>query len=78
VVHSVSILDRLSDGSEYSTRAASASAWVADRAPEQFSAFHESLFADQPEENTPGLSDEQIAQVADHGRGTRLGVIFSF
>jgi len=65
VVHPVSILDRVSQGTEYSTRAASAAAWVADQAPEQFSAFHDALFASQPEENTPGLSDEQLAQVAE-------------
>lgn len=65
VVHPVSILDRASQGTEYSTRAASAAAWVADRAPEQFSAFHDAMFASQPAENTPGLSDEQIAQVAE-------------
>jgi protein-disulfide isomerase len=65
VVHPVSILDRASEGTQYSTRAASAAAWVADRAPEQFSAFHEAMFASQPEENTAGLSDEQIAQVAE-------------
>ncbi|WP_369369937.1 DsbA family protein [Promicromonospora sp. Populi] len=65
IVHPVSILDRVSQGTEYSTRAASAAAWVADQAPEQFSAFHDALFANQPQENTPGLSDEQIAQVAE-------------
>jgi protein-disulfide isomerase len=65
VVHPVSILDRTSQGTEYSTRAASAAAWVADRAPEQFSAFHDAMFANQPEEQTPGLSDEQIAQIAE-------------
>jgi protein-disulfide isomerase len=65
VVHPVSILDRASQGTDYSTRAASAAAWVADRAPEQFSAFHDAMFASQPEEQTPGLSDEQIAQVAE-------------
>lgn len=65
IVHPVSILDRASQGTEYSTRAASASAWVADQAPEQFSAFHDALFASQPAENTAGLSDEQIAQVAE-------------
>ncbi|MFC4631286.1 DsbA family protein [Promicromonospora alba] len=65
VVHPVSILDRVSQGTEYSTRAASAAAWVADQAPEQFSAFHDAMFASQPEENSPGLSDEQIAQVAE-------------
>jgi protein-disulfide isomerase len=65
VVHPVAILDRMSQGTEYSTRAASAAAWVADRAPEQFSAFHDAMFASQPEEQTPGLSDEQIAQIAE-------------
>jgi protein-disulfide isomerase len=65
VVHPVSILDRTSQGTEYSTRAASAAAWVADRAPEQFAAFHDAMFASQPQENTPGLSDEQIAQIAE-------------
>lgn len=65
IVHPVAILDRASQGTEYSTRAASAAAWVADRAPEQFNAFHEAMFASQPEEQTPGLSDEQIAQVAE-------------
>ncbi|MEU4364384.1 thioredoxin domain-containing protein [Promicromonospora sp. NPDC023987] len=65
VVHPVTILDRASQGTEYSTRAAAAAAWVADRAPEQFTAFHEAMFASQPEEGTAGLSDEQIAQVAE-------------
>ena len=65
VVHPVAILDRTSQGTEYSTRAASAAAWVADRAPAQFSAFHDAMFASQPQEQTPGLSDEQIAQVAE-------------
>lgn len=65
VVHPLSILDRLSEKTDYSTRAASAAAWVADQAPEQFSAFHDAMFASQPKERTPGLSDEQIAQVAE-------------
>lgn len=65
VVHPVAILNRASQGTDYSTRAAAAAGWVADKAPEQFSAFHEAMFASQPEENSPGLSDEQIAQVAE-------------
>lgn len=65
VVHPVAILNRASEGTEYSTRAAAAAGWVADQAPEQFSKFHEAMFASQPEENSPGLSDEQIAQVAE-------------
>ncbi|MFI6425744.1 DsbA family protein [Promicromonospora sp. NPDC050880] len=64
IVHPISILDRTSQGTEYSTRAAASAAWVADRAPEQFNAYHEALFANQPEEQTPGLTDEQLAQIA--------------
>ena len=37
---------------------------MADEAPEQFLDFNAALFANQPAENTEGLSDEEIAQVA--------------
>lgn len=62
--HPISILDRLSSGSQYSTRAAGAAAVVADQAPEHFLEFQAALFANQPAENTTGLTDEQIAQIA--------------
>jgi protein-disulfide isomerase len=60
----VSILDRTSQGSQFSTRAATAAGLVADQAPEQFVAFNTAMFANQPEEGTEGLSDEQIADLA--------------
>ena len=59
----ISILDRYSYGTEYSTRASNAAAVVANSAPEQCSAFTTGLFASQPAENTEGLSDEQIATI---------------
>ena len=62
--HLVSILDRYAQGSEYSTRAANAAAVVADQAPEAFLAFMTALFTDQPAENTPGLTDDEIADRA--------------
>lgn len=62
--HPVSILDRFSEGSGYSTRAASAAFHVAQEAPEAFTAFNALLFANQPAEGTEGLSDEQIAELA--------------
>ncbi|HEY3437343.1 MAG TPA: thioredoxin domain-containing protein [Actinotalea sp.] len=62
--HPVSILDRAAMGTQYSTRAANAAATVADQAPDKFLPFMTSLFADQPAENTVGLSDDQIAQHA--------------
>jgi protein-disulfide isomerase len=62
--HMISFLDAQSAGGEYSTRAANAAAVVADKAPEQFSAFHSALFANQPEEGTKGLDDDEIAKLA--------------
>ncbi|ACZ31953.1 DSBA oxidoreductase [Xylanimonas cellulosilytica DSM 15894] len=64
VLYPVSILNRFSQGTEYPTRAAAAFAWVADRAPAQALAFHKALFANEPEENTPGHANEQIAEFA--------------
>lgn len=62
--HPVSILDRLSAGSGYSTRATVAVALVADQAPEAFLELNALLFANQPAENTAGLSDADIAELA--------------
>jgi protein-disulfide isomerase len=64
VYHPVAILDRLSQGTAYSTRASSAAALVAEEAPEQFEVFVQTLFANQPDENSTGLTDEEIAGVA--------------
>lgn len=63
--HPISILDRLSAGSSYSTRTANATAIVADQAPEQFTAFVTALFEDQPAEGTSGRTDAEIAEVAE-------------
>lgn len=60
----VAILDRYSQGTEFSTRAAAAAGLVADQAPEQFLAFHDAMFANQPAENTAGLDDATIAGIA--------------
>jgi protein-disulfide isomerase len=62
--HPVSILDRLAQGSAYSTRAAAAAALVADRAPEAFVGFDAALFAQQPAEGTTGWTDVEIAGIA--------------
>ncbi|GAB2467617.1 DsbA family protein [Xylanimonas ulmi] len=64
VMFPVSILDRVSQGTAYSTRAASAAAWVADQAPANFLDFHEALFANEPEEQTAGHTDAEIADLA--------------
>lgn len=62
--HILSNLDRLSAGTAFSTRSANAAVTVASDAPESFVPFLEGMFANQPEENTPGLSDEEIAAIA--------------
>ncbi|MBW0255941.1 thioredoxin domain-containing protein [Cellulomonas sp. PS-H5] len=64
VYHPIAILNRYSNGTGYSTRAASAAALVADEAPDQFAAFNEQLFAGQPDEGTDGLTNEEIASIA--------------
>ncbi|WP_425956009.1 DsbA family protein [Xylanimonas sp. McL0601] len=64
VMFPVSILDRVSQGTEYSTRAAAAAAWVADRAPATFLDFHEALYANEPQEQTAGHTDQELADLA--------------
>ena len=59
-IHPISILDRSSQGTKYSTRAANAAACVANYSPNQFYDFHNLMFANQPAENTAGLGDDEI------------------
>jgi protein-disulfide isomerase len=62
-VHPISILDRLSNGTEYSTRAANAASCVADSDPDSFLAINAALFANQPAENTDGLTDAELIEL---------------
>jgi protein-disulfide isomerase len=59
-IHPLAVLDRVSQGTKYSTRSANAAACVANYSPNQYFAFHKLLFASQPEENTAGLTDEEL------------------
>lgn len=59
----VAILDRLSPD-EYPTRALNAAAVVVDTDPAAFHDFHKALYADQPAENGPGLTDEKLIELA--------------
>lgn len=59
-VHPLAILDRVSQGTKYSTRAANAAACVANFSPNQFYGFHSRLLASQPDENSAGLTDTQL------------------
>lgn len=63
-IHVLNFLDDYSMETQYSTRAANAFATVANDAPDAALPFLESLFDNQPAEQTEGLTDEQIAQLA--------------
>lgn len=59
----IAFLDRASTD-RYSTRALNAAACLIDTAPGAFPGFHEALFAHQPSEGGPGLSDNQLVSLA--------------
>lgn len=63
-IHPVAILDRLSMGTQYSTRAANSAACVANYSPDNFFAFNALLFEHQPEEDSSGLSDTRLIALA--------------
>jgi protein-disulfide isomerase len=63
-IHPISILDRASQGTEYSTRAANAMYCVAVADGDAAVPFMQSMFANQPAEGTAGLTDEQILAIA--------------
>ncbi|MDR2253423.1 MAG: thioredoxin domain-containing protein [Bifidobacteriaceae bacterium] len=78
VTHPVAILDRMSAGTMYSTRAAAAAYAVAQGAPERFGAFNARLFADQPREGGPGLGDAELANLAEQvGVPKKVGLTFA-
>jgi len=54
------ILDSVSQGTKYSTRSSNAAACVADYSPDSYFDFNNILFDNQPEEQTGGLSDEEL------------------
>ncbi|GAA1543957.1 protein-disulfide isomerase [Microbacterium ginsengiterrae] len=63
-LHPISILDRYSQNTEFSTRAAASVYCVAAEAPEATLEYFNVLFENQPAENTPGLSDDELAAFA--------------
>lgn len=76
-IHPLSILDRSSLGTKYSTRAANAAACVANYAPDQFWAFNGLLYSNQPEENSSGLDDDTIKGLVEQAGVTDAGDIDS-
>lgn len=63
-VHPVAILNRLSQGTNYSTRASAVVAAVAAEHPDHAQTFLQELYQRQPMENTPGLTDAQLLHIA--------------
>ena len=62
-IHPIAILDSSSSGTKYSTRAANATACVANYDPNTFYAVNSALFANQPAEGGTGLTDSKILSV---------------
>ncbi|MEV0895867.1 thioredoxin domain-containing protein [Actinoplanes sp. NPDC049802] len=60
--HPVAILDDYSNGTQYSTRSAAASAAAAEEG--KFIEFHDVLYANQPPEGSSGLSDAKMIELA--------------
>lgn len=60
----IAFLDRMSS-TNYSTRALNAAACVINSTPDKFSAFHTSLYENQPAENTAGLTDSSLIKLAE-------------
>ncbi|MFE1645878.1 DsbA family protein [Microbacterium sp. P01] len=64
-IHPISILDRASSGTEFSTRAASAMYCVAAADPDNALPFMQAMFANAPAEGSTGLTDEEIVSIAE-------------
>ena len=60
----VAMLTAKSNGTKYSLRAAGAAACVATHAPDSFFAFNNALLDQQPEPDTDGMTDPELADLA--------------
>ncbi|MEV8273245.1 thioredoxin domain-containing protein [Microbacterium sp. NPDC077184] len=63
-IHPISILDRVSQGTEFSTRAANAMYCVAVADEDAALPFLQAMFAAQPAEGSAGLTDDEILSIA--------------
>jgi len=71
-IHPISILDRYSQGTEFSSRAANAMYCVAEADPDAAVPFMQAMFAGQPAENSAGLTDEEILSIASDAGATGI------
>lgn len=72
-IHPISILDRASQGTEYSTRSANAMYCVAADDPANALPFLQALYENQPQEQSTGLDDATLTSIAE-GVGAGEGV----
>jgi protein-disulfide isomerase len=70
--HTVAILDRASNGTQYSTRSAGAAAAAAEGG--KFKEYHDVLYDNQPAENSDGLTDAKLIEL---GKSVGLGDSFA-
>lgn len=77
VIHPMSFLDEQSGTARYSTRSANALFAVYKAEPDKALAFNAALYENQPEEGTPGPSDDQLKALAT-GVGVSQAVADSF
>jgi hypothetical protein len=76
-IHPISLLDRSSLGSQYSTRSAAAAGCVATYAPSDYWAWTREMLAKQPKVGTAGLSDAQIIGVMTTANVSNIAKITS-
>jgi protein-disulfide isomerase len=62
-IHPISMLDRMSMGTRYSSRAANAAACFATYDPTKYLAFNDAMYNNQPAENTTGLDNAAIKEI---------------
>lgn len=73
-VHPVAILDHASNGTEYSSRAASAAYCVAQYSPDSTWPFITAMYKAQPKEGSDGLADARIVAIAHAAGATASGL----
>jgi protein-disulfide isomerase len=66
-IHPISILDSSSEGNRYSSRAANAAACVANFDPDAFLDVTKVLYANQPAEDTDGMSNSKLLSLLGKG-----------
>lgn len=70
-IYPLTFLDGASQGTRYSTRAANAFATIANADPNVAWNFYQLLYAHQPAEGSTGLTDTQLAQLAEQAGASK-------